>query len=294
MPFAPSPSHHHFYRYGWYGIPVPVMGGKHGIVFPRFFTTFGPTATALFRNLLGKFTIFRWPNPVAVLAMSILSRCPGGQQSYSGGNTNAPRESTAPKDGTQNEEIQASKPRPAKPFFFPRISCDLVEGFGVPLRFWWKSADDPAGALLELRQIWNTMTSWWTPCEVLQETSLVFTSTLGTGSDDILQSEKAGWTFAENSCLSKTSYRIHWVIKPVPGTSGFSLKLQSHICISAEQCQTLSQGSVCKDMHHANFSAVSFAAAMFSLSSTGSRFFFLHGFSCVVTQNNIIYYNIYI
>jgi len=34
------------------------------------------------------------------------------------------------------------------------------------------------------------MTSWWTPCEVLQETSLAFTSTLGTGSDDIYNPKK--------------------------------------------------------------------------------------------------------
>ena len=34
MPFAPSPSHHHFLFGGGINLPFPVMGGKHDIVLP--------------------------------------------------------------------------------------------------------------------------------------------------------------------------------------------------------------------------------------------------------------------
>lgn len=229
-----------------------------------FGPTFGPTGIqeALFRNLLGKCTIFRWSNPVAVLAMS-KSILPTVAQVVN-------KATRAAKDPSfQAQTCQA--------LFLPEDFWWFGGGIWCPLeilvKVWW-SCRSFARAKADLKhndQLVDTVRSF-----ARDQSCFYFDSWHRQRCN--LQSEKAGWTFAGNSGLSKTSYRIHWVIKPVPGTSGFSLKLQSHICISAEQCQTLSQGSVCKDMHHANFSAVSFAAAMCSLSSTGSLCFFLTWF----------------
>ena len=138
MPFAPSPSHHYFYRYGWYGMPVPVMGGKHGIVFPRIFYNFW---TNCYRKHFSAICWvnspffgdqIQWPSwrcqffPVAQVVNKATRAA-----------TQMLHENLPPqKMGHKMKRSKPPSPDLPRPFFFLRISCDLVEGFGVPLRFW--------------------------------------------------------------------------------------------------------------------------------------------------------------
>ena len=251
-----------------YGIPLPVMGGKRGIVFPR-------CLDQLLDQQESKkhFSAICWVNapffgdhiqwPSWPCQSQFFQPLPRWSTKLLG------RQHSAPRESSPAQTCQA--------LFLPEDFWWFGGGIWCPLeilvKVWW-SCRSFARAKADLKhndQLVDTVRSF-----ARDQSCFYFDSWHRQRCN--LKSEKAGWTFAGNSCLSKTSYRIHWVIKPVPGTSGFSLKLQSHICISAEQCQTLSQGSVCKDMHHANFSAVSFAAAMCSLSSTGSRCFFVTWF----------------